>query len=114
MAYRFDDNILKIDIEGKIYPVNFSKNMRNNVDASKQELNKLKAEGCDNDEIVCSAIDNAIDSILGKGSSAEIFKGREPQSVERLSVLMYIFGEIQKFGNRRMKNVPPKFKHHRH
>lgn len=100
MAYKFDDHFLKIEIEDNVFAVSVSQELGKKLTKSKGILDKLSADGCDDNSIICAAIDAQLDVVLGEGAAAKIFDGREVNAFERLSVMQYVFGEITAYTRR--------------
>ena len=106
--FKFRDNTLKLEIEDKIYNVDIS-----NFEQSEKLLTiakdamKVGEQGNSNDtvEMMILMIEDAIDTILGKGATKDIFQDRKINLLDLLDVLAYITEEITDFRANKLERV---------
>lgn len=112
MAYRFNDRACIIQIEDCKFRIAIGKDMDGKMRRSRDIIEEMRAEKdrYSDEAEACTAVDKAIDSLLGEGAAARIFEGREVSLFERFDVIIYIYGEITKFANKVTGelNVSPK------
>lgn len=90
MGFKFSDRVCVIEIEDVKYRVVFQKQLVDRLNGAKDVFSRMKKEGCADIDKAVKAFDNAIDSILGKGSAEKIFAGRFENPMERYAVLKYV------------------------
>lgn len=100
MGYKFSDRYFLVNIEDKNYSAPISTKLIEAVKTSSAEFIRLKDEKCESEEIICKAVDEALDKILGAGTAAGIFEGRELNAYERTDVMTYVLNEVTKCINR--------------
>lgn len=106
--FKFRDNTLKLEIEDKVYNVDIS-----NFEQSEKLLTiakdamKVGEQGNSNDtvEMMILMIEDAIDTILGKGATKDIFQDRKINLLDLLDVLAYITEEITDFRANKLERV---------
>lgn len=101
MKFKFGNNLVKIEIEDLIFRVEITQQLREKMTASSQKMREVRAEinglsEREKEEKIIPVFDNAIDEILGAGSSGKIFADREPDAYERIAVYLFICDEINK------------------
>ena len=98
MGFHFEsNNKIKIEIEDNIYNAvagaQFEKIAKKYKKIALELADKVENGELSEDEAESTMLDNTekeIDEILGKGSSAKIFEGRERNAYDWASVLTYI------------------------
>lgn len=106
--FNFRDNTLKLEIEDKLYNVDIS-----NFEQSEKLLSiandalKIGEQGNSKEtvEVMISMIEDAIDTILGEGSTKEIFQNRKINLLDLLDLLAYITEEITKFRSNKLERI---------
>lgn len=101
MKFKFGNNLVKIEIEDLIFRVEITQQLREKMTASSQKMREVRAEinelsEREKEEKIIPVFDNAIDEILGAGSSGKIFSDREPDAYERIAVYLFVCDEINK------------------
>ena len=99
MAFKFGNNVARIEIEDLIFRVVISEELSAKITLVKETNAKLQQEFKDVPENVrerniIAGYDKIIDDILGNGSAEKIFRDRTPDSIERIAVFVYICQEI--------------------
>lgn len=99
--FRFGNSIVKIEIENLIFRIEITQQLREKMTASSQKMREVRAEidelsEREKEEKIIPVFDNAIDEILGAGSSEKIFADREPDAYERIAVYLFVCDEINK------------------
>ena len=99
MAFKFGNNVVRIEIEDMIFRVVISEELSAKILLAKETNAKLQQEhGCLPENVrernAVAAYDKLIDDILGAGSAERIFSGRDEDAVERIAVFVYICSEI--------------------
>ena len=92
MGFKFAESkrICRIEIEGKIYPVEITIDLGERL----KSIQSAKPVDIKNEVAAAAYVDGLIDGILGRGKAAEIFEGRPVDAFERVDVLKYICGEL--------------------
>lgn len=99
--FKFGNSIVKIEIENLIFRIEITQHLREKMVASSQKMREVRAEidelsEREKEEKIIPVFDNAIDEILGAGSSGKIFANREPDAYERIAVYLFVCDEINK------------------
>lgn len=113
MGFKFAErNIINIEIEDKVYPVQYNQRLVKNILAISEEAQKASGSIKENDiesiNNACNIVKKGIDSILGENASKEIFKDRQQDLMETIDVIMYIFDEINRFKNNKLQEIQNK------
>lgn len=99
--FKFGNSIVKIEIEDLIFRIEITQQLREKMTESSQKMREVRAEinelsEREKEEKIIPVFDNAIDEILGAGSSSKIFASREPDAYERIAVYLFVCDEINK------------------
>lgn len=99
MAFKFGNNVVRIEIEDMIFRVVISEELHAKILHAKETNAELQREFKDvpdnaRERNIIAAYDKLIDDILGNGSADKIFRDREPDEIERIAVFIYICQEI--------------------
>jgi regulator of protease activity HflC (stomatin/prohibitin superfamily) len=99
--FKFGNSIVKIEIEDLIFRIEITQQLREKMTASSQKIREVRAginelSEREKEEKIIPVFDNAIDEILGAGSSKKIFADREPDAYERIAVYLFVCDEINK------------------
>ena len=110
MAFKFGNNIVRIEIENLIFRVIIDETLKEKVLSAKTAVEEIKtaaATECETDteKTVIEKFDGLIDNILGIGAAAKIFDGRTPDGLEHISVFVYICEEITNHIDRIKENA---------
>ena len=100
-AFRFGNNIVKIEIEDLIFRVIITKELHETLIKNNDKLEMLKKalddlSDAEKEIETIGGLDGLIDNILGAGAAAEIFGSREPDAFERVAVYIYICDRIKR------------------
>ena len=99
--FKFGNSIVKIEIEDLIFRIEITQQLREKMTASSQKMREVRAEinelsEREKEEKIIPVFDNAIDEILGAGSSEKIFSDRKSDAYERIAVYLFVCDEINK------------------
>lgn len=107
MAFKFNKNVVLIEIEDEKFHVSADKRCIEAFKAASKASKELQESGNCTDETVIAMYRKTIDDILGKGASDKIFvSDREFVIADYVEVYAYIVNEITNFMNSRMPAVP--------
>ena len=106
--FKFRNNNLKLEIEDKTYNIDIT-NFEQSEELLKiaQDAIKLgeKGNSTKNIEQIILMIEKAIDTILGKGATKEIFKDRKINLLDLIDLLVFITEEINNFRVDKLQKV---------
>lgn len=99
MGFKFGNNVVKLEIEGKIFRTRISQKMLEDMKAFAEKAKKMQLGiiGCtdtDAENKIIDFLDGAIDTLIAPGTAAIIFNERERDAFERCEVFAYISTEI--------------------
>lgn len=99
MGFKFGNNAVRLEIEGKIYRAVITRKTVEDMKAFAEKAKEMQLDivGCTDAETenkVIDFIDNAIDKLISKGTAAEIFADRSRDGFERCEVFAYICSAI--------------------
>lgn len=97
--FEFDTQKTELEICGKKYTINIDHNTNKVCDDIQKKAKEMFEKVSENESAVsedelCKFFLDSIDKVLGKGSSAEIFKGRKKNFVDASRLFNFIIGEI--------------------
>lgn len=97
--FEFDTQKTELEICGKKYTINLDYNTNKKCDDIQKKAKEMfeqlsKNKNAVTDDELCKFLLDGIDKMLGKGSSAEIFKGRKKNFVDASRLFNFIIGEI--------------------
>ena len=106
--FKFRNNLLKLEIEDEVFNVDIT-----NFEASDklvkiaQDALKIGEDGNkpENIEMMILMIEEAIDTILGKGATKRIFKDRKINYLDMIDLLAFITEEITNFRSEKLEKV---------
>ena len=106
--FKFRNNNLKLEIEDNIYNIDIT-NFERSEELLKiaQDAIKLgeKGNSTENIEQIILMIEKAIDTLLGKGATKEIFKDRKINLLDLIDLLVFITEEINNFRVDKLEKV---------
>lgn len=101
MGFKFKDRTVKVEIEGKEYPILIgSAEMADRVAMAYTNLYAIGGEKLATDQHVNMNVSNMlrdlIGAILGQKAQDEIFDGRQHSVIDEVELLSYLMGEVNK------------------
>lgn len=99
MGFKFGNNVVKLEIEGRIFRTRISQKMLEDMKAFTEKAKEMQLGiiGCtdtDAENKIIDFMDSAIDTLIAPGTAASIFNERERDAFERCEVFAYISTEI--------------------
>ena len=99
MGFKFGNNVVKLEIEGRIFRTRISQQMLEDMKAFTEKAKEMQLGiiGCtdtDAENKIIDYMDSAIDTLIAPGTAAIIFNERERDAFERCEVFAYISTEI--------------------
>ena len=99
MGFKFGNNVVKLEIEGRIFRTRISQKMLEDMKAFTEKAKEMQLGiiGCtdtDAENKIIDFMDSAIDTLIAPGTAAIIFNERERDAFERCEVFAYISTEI--------------------
>ena len=99
MGFKFGNNVVKLEIEGRIFRTRISQKMLEDMKAFAEKAKEMQLGiiGCtdtDAENKIIDFMDSVIDTLIAPGTAAIIFNERERDAFERCEVFAYISTEI--------------------